>query len=130
MKKFHQDSSFTRLLYSPLAVIILLAMIIPLGFAVEKRYAAKQAMVNRSVGLADQLASLETRRTQLATEVEYLSNERGIEAEMRRNFDVVREGERVVVILDRDESTIEPLPALDLPTQTSTPSSPWYIFWR
>jgi cell division protein FtsB len=71
---------------------------------------------------------LEVRRDELQEQIDYLSNERGIEAEMRRQFDIAREGEQVVVILDdeTEESEIEPLATS---TNEST-SSPWYQFWR
>ena len=58
-------------------------------------------------------------------EVEYLSSERGVEAEMRRQFDIVREGEQVVIILDDDKSTTTP--TTTLPAEEE--SRPWYKFW-
>ncbi len=72
------------------------------------------------------LATLQVREAELKDKVEYLESERGMEAEMRRNFDVAQPGEQVVIILDEEESdsAIKPLTAPD----EDTP--PWYIFWR
>jgi cell division protein FtsB len=84
-------------------------------------------MAAREVESKAELQVLEERKAKLEEKVEYLSNERGIEAEMRRNFDVALDGEQVVIILDKKEteSLIEPL---DAPTKTD--EAPWYYFWR
>jgi len=68
---------------------------------------------------------LRSQKDSLQEQVEYLSNERGIEAEMRRQFDVALEGEQVVVI-------VEPEAGLDIqPLATSTPEeTAWYQFWQ
>ncbi len=80
-------------------------------------------MVARTKEAEMKLMELEARRAELETKVEYLSNERGIEAEMRRNFDVARPGEQVVIILDEEKKTeIEPL-------EKTEEVRPWYKFW-
>ena len=71
------------------------------------------------VRLKDQKAALEK-------EVTYLSDDRGIEAEMRRQFDVALPGEKVVVIVDpqnKEGST-------STTTQVVENEHPWYMFWR
>ena len=90
---------------------------------VFQRYSIEQDMVARRMEAAAQLLHLEDRRAELEKKVEYLSNERGIEAEMRRNFDVARPGEQVVIILDAEKKPdIEELtPPVD--------EKPWYKFW-
>jgi len=50
------------------------------------------------------------RRSELEKKVEKLNSEQGIESEIRKNFDVAREGETVVVLVEEDRSMIEPLP--------------------
>lgn len=68
---------------------------------------------------------LKQRLESLGEEVKYLSNERGQEAEMRRQFDIARDGEQVVIILDDDsnhnESNIRPIAPPE--------KRPWYRFW-
>jgi hypothetical protein len=46
------------------------------------------------------LEALEARVGSLDEKVNYLENERGIEEELRNRFDVAKEGEKVVVILE------------------------------
>ncbi len=82
-------------------------------------------MAERRYSLESEASALEERRDDLEKQVEYLSHERGIEAEMRRQFDVALEGEQVVVIVDPEkEEDIQPL-------STSTEEeNAWYEFWR
>ena len=91
------------------------------------RYTVAQEMSERRAVAEAEVAKLEARKAELAEEVSYLSHERGIEAEMRRQFDVAREGEHVVIILDEErEEEPEPVRA---PATSSVPTRPWYHFW-
>lgn len=104
---------------------LLLALLV--AVSAFDRYTIAQQMADRRAAVEAEAAALEARRKALAEDVSYLSHERGIEAEMRRQFDVAREGEHVVIILDEDEAeTPQPLPPL--PTSTA-PARPWYQFW-
>ncbi len=67
--------------------------------------------------------TLQKRKDDLEKQVQYLSDERGIEAEMRRQFDVALEGEQVVVIVDPPEpESSEQIVPEEEPA--------WYEFWR
>jgi cell division protein FtsB len=57
-------------------------------------------MADRRAAAEAAVAELEARREALAAQVAYITSERGQEAEMRRQFDIAREGEQVVIILD------------------------------
>ena len=123
MLEFYKKRSLLSWLHSPLALGVLGIIILFMMSVVYQRYSIEQGMVARREEAADQLKQLEDRRAELEKKVEYLSNERGIEAEMRRNFDVARPGEQVVIILDGEKKAdIEPL----VPIQTD---KPWYKFW-
>jgi cell division protein FtsB len=127
MLKFYQQQSWRGLLRSPLALIILVILCLFLARVVYDRFVIASEMAAREAGSRAELKTLEEREAKLAEKVEYLSNERGIEAEMRRNFDVALEGEQVVIILDKkeEESRIQPL---DI--QVTINDAPWYVFWR
>ncbi len=82
-------------------------------------------MEERRLKLETEAATLEERKNELQKQVEYLSHERGIEAEMRRQFDVALDGEQVVVIVEEEtEEEIQPL------SSSSTKKGAWYEFWR
>ncbi len=46
-------------------------------------------------------------REVLEAKVQYLENDRGIEEELRNRFDVAKEGEQVVILLDRKDKKKE-----------------------
>ena len=123
MLEFYKKRTLRAWLHSPLALGVLGLILLFMMSVVFQRYSIEQDMVARRMEAAAQLLHLEDRRAELEKKVEYLSNERGIEAEMRRNFDVARPGEQVVIILDAEKKPdIEELtPPVD--------EKPWYKFW-
>jgi len=126
MLQFYQSRSWKQFFQSPLMAIILFAVVVALMFTVYDRYIIERDMAARRMELEQRYKELEERRRHLAEQVGYLSHERGIEAEIRRNFNVAQEGERVVIILDDDVHNIEPLAPLPPPP----PPKPWYRFWE
>ncbi len=83
---------------------VLFAVLVLAAMSAYGRYTIAIEMATRKETIERELAELEARRSSLAEEVAYITSERGIEAEMRRQFDVAREGEQVVIIID------EPVP--------------------
>jgi cell division protein FtsB len=126
MLRFYQERSWKHFFRSPLMALILSGAVILLGLAVYDRWLIEREMAARRVELERTLQTLEERHASLSEQVEYLSHERGIEAEMRRNFDVAQPGEKVVIILDDETNEIEPLP----PVSPPPPDPPWYKFWE
>jgi len=92
------------------------------------RYEIAMEMKERRLVEEQQAAVLEERKNALAEEVRYLSSERGIEAEMRRQFDVALPGEQVVVIVEDEDDRPEILPLSGSNNSSSTKK--WYQFWR
>jgi hypothetical protein len=86
-------------------------------------------MAARRAAVEAERAALEARYEALKAEVMYLRDERSLEAEVRRNFDVAKEGESVVIILDDAPAT-----TADSNDATSSPEGPlvypWWQFWR
>ena len=66
----------------------------------------------------------------LDQEVEALQDDFGVEAEIRRHFDVAKEGEQVVIIIDEQlhDVPIRQTPDIQLPPPPTT--RPWYRFWE
>lgn len=102
-------------------IVLFLAILVLLSAL--NRYLIASDMADRRTAVEAEIHSLETRRQSLEEEVGYLSNERGIEAEMRRQYDVAREGEQVVIILE--DEPVEAKGEADAPPEPR----PWYRFW-
>jgi hypothetical protein len=103
-------------------------LVILMGVQAYERYDIASEMKGRSELAKEQTKALEERKDNLESKVEYLSSDRGIEAEIRRQFDVSLPGEQVVVIVDDENISPEILP---LSTSTKEEQSQkWYQFRR
>lgn len=123
MFDFQQKRKFRSILESRITWIVLLVILASVLVSAYDRYKIARDMAGRRAEAEAELAELKARQDDLKKEVEYLSNERGIEAEVRRQFDVARDGEQVVIIMGTDEPVAST-------TATSTPKTrPWYRFW-
>ena len=124
MFDFQQKRKFRSILESRITWALLLVLIGSVLMSAYDRYLIAREMADRRAEAEAELAELKARQTDLQEEVDYLSNERGIEAEVRRQFDVAREGEQVVIILGSDE-----LASSTTEATTTPPTRPWYRFW-
>ena len=125
MFDFYQKRKLRSLVNSRYTQGVLMLLVLLVGWSAFVRFQIAQEMSDRRELAAQETVLLRSQKAALQEQVEYLSNERGIEAEMRRQFDVALEGEQVVVI-------VEPVAGPDIqPLSTSTPEEiPWYQFWR
>jgi cell division protein FtsB len=125
MFDFYQKRKLRSLVNSRYTQGVLLLLVLLIGWSAFVRYQIAVEMSDRRELAAQEAVLLRSQKDSLQEQVEYLSNERGIEAEMRRQFDVALEGEQVVVI-------VEPEAGLDIqPLATSTPEeTAWYQFWQ
>ncbi|MEX0917859.1 MAG: septum formation initiator family protein [Candidatus Paceibacterota bacterium] len=103
-----EKGTFSTILYSRITIAVILAVSLFLMFSVYERYVIEREMAERREEVEAERAALIIRKAELEKKVEYLSNEAGVEAEIRKHFDVAREGEQVVIIVDGEsESTGE-----------------------
>lgn len=103
-----------------LIVVVLFLLSMMLGrsvWLIYSKFLASQAARDEALAA---VASLETRAAELETKVKNLATPRGQEAEIRQKLPVVKEGEKVIVIIDetKDDETE--------PTQTK---SWWQNIW-
>jgi len=125
MFDFHQKRKFRSIFTSRITQGILLLASFMVMWSAYDRYLIARDMADLRSAVESEVIDLEERRETLGAEVEYLSNERGIEAEMRRQFDIARDGEQVVIILDDEINK-----SIEENEGTSTaPIRPWYKFW-
>lgn len=126
MFDFHQKRKIRTILNSPITQGVIITLAIMVAWSAYTRYDVAMEVAARRVVAEEQVAALQARKEALAEQVEYLSSERGIEAEMRRQFDVALPGEEVVVIVE-DHEEVEFLP---LASTTVEEKRKWYQFWR
>ncbi len=100
---FHEKRKIKRLLYSKVTLIILALLVIWLSFNVFSMYKKERDTRLRRIEQREVLDELEGREASLKEEIERLSTERGIEQEVRSKFEVGKEGEEVVIIVDNPD---------------------------
>jgi cell division protein FtsB len=124
MLDFYQKRKIRTFVQSRITRVFLLFLVLLIGLSAFKRYQIAMEMADRRQDAESNLVHLREQKESLEAEVRYLSDERGIEAEMRRQFDVALEGEQVVVIVDPEISPVSPVS----PVVVEEPA--WYEFWR
>ena len=71
-----------------------------MSVTVYDRYVVAKEMEGKLEAKRAELEHLKQRAEVLDAKVKYLEDERGIEEELRNRFDVARQGEQVVVLID------------------------------
>lgn len=103
MFDFHEKRKIRRIVYSKpfiLGVFIVAAFIF---MSTYERYIIEREMALKLHDRVVEFESLKMRASSLEADVEHLRNERGIEEELRSRFNVIKEGEQVVVIIDDEK---------------------------
>lgn len=124
MLDFKRKRRIRNIIFSYATIAVLLLLIVLMGRSVWERFTVEREMAARRHDAEQELQALKQRAAALESQVEYLEDERGVEAEIRNRFDVVKEGEQVVIILDdtEDEEFVET--EIDIKKDV-----PWYKFW-
>ena len=108
MFDFHEKRRFRRLLYSKVTLIILGLIVIWLFFVVGNMYKKERDTRLKRIEQVEVLDELKERETALQEEIDRLSTEKGIEAEIRSKFEVGKEGEKVIIIVNNPEEESVP----------------------
>jgi len=110
MLDFHEKRRLQRILHHK---YFLLALLVPIGFlwyAAYNTYTAEREMYARRVELEERLAELKQQSMVLESNIARLNDKQGFEAELRRRYDVAKEGEEVIVLLEEDTTEEESMP--------------------
>lgn len=98
MFDFHEKRKIRSILYSWPIIAVLVFCTGILSISVYHRYTVAHDMSIKLIAREHELEELKQQAKLLETKVEYLQNDRGIEEELRNRFDVVREGEKVIIL--------------------------------
>lgn len=105
-------------------IFLLVLLVLVLTFSVLERYRVEREMAARAAAARAEFEALQTRKAELEERVQYLRGPRGVEEEIRQNFDVAKPGEQVVII------TGERPPESSTTTVPVSKPTPWYYFWQ
>lgn len=109
-KKWWCNRLYIRILLGLVLVLVLLLCV-----SVYQRYTIERSTAERLQRSQAELEALRERGVHIEKKVEYLQNDSGVEAEIRKHFDVAKPGEQVVVLVNNpveetEEEVIEEEP--------------------
>ncbi len=107
MREFHEKRRLRRIVYSRLSLVILVVFI---GIALKGAWGMYQKYHETVLNRRDaerHVADVSTREEFLQSEIERLKSGGGLDQEIREKFNVKKEGEEVVVIVDDKNSETE-----------------------
>jgi cell division protein FtsB len=111
MFDFHEKRKIRRVLYSKVSIALVFFLAFVIGRSVYERYTVEREMATKLNDRIAELEALKQRAALLEGKVEHLKDERGIEEELRNRFDVVKDGEQVVIILDEEKTDATAVPS-------------------
>lgn len=107
MLEFQKKKQIRKIIYSPIILLILGIILVLLVRGAWGVYKKAQISSQNLEQERNELEKLATREKNLASSIDYLKTDQGIESEIRTKFRAVKEGEKVVVIVD-DQASITP----------------------
>jgi cell division protein FtsB len=105
-------------------MVVLVCIVLLLGKSAYERYQIERDMQTRREAAEAERAALEERREILQERIDYLTGERGVEEEVRQQFDVAKPGEQVIILTGEPPTSSTPAVAPE------ANAVPWYQFWR
>lgn len=109
MFDFHEKRRFRNVFYAKTTLLFLCVVILVLVYAAFGAYQKETETHKRWKERATVLDELRGREAALQAELERLDTDKGIESEIRNKFDVAKDGEQVIVIVDDGEDDKTPI---------------------
>ncbi|MEI8249328.1 MAG: hypothetical protein WCG07_02430 [Candidatus Taylorbacteria bacterium] len=103
--KSHRHTTWQRIVRSPIVMIVVIVVCIILAKADWNIHEKMRTSALRLEQSQSELTKLQARQAELSGKVAYLSNDQGVESELRTKYLAVRQGESVDVIVDADQAT-------------------------
>ena len=86
--------------YSPWVTCILVLFVISGAISVVRAYQKQREAVSLRNESLDQMKELNQKQADLTNQIQSLSTDRGVEAEVRERYRVVKPGEQLVIVVD------------------------------
>jgi len=100
MFDFHEKRKIRNWIYSKFTIAVLMVLIGFLSVSVYERFSAMRMIAEKRAEKERELQDLEVQASTLRAKLEYLEEGRGVEEELRSRFDVAKEGEQAVIIVE------------------------------
>lgn len=100
MFDFYEKRKLRGIFFSKTAASIVCILAVLLSYSAYGRYVAERETHEKLLGRQHELEVLKQRAALLESKVSHIESERGMEGAIREQFDVAKEGEDVIVIVD------------------------------
>ena len=100
MRQFADKRKIRKILYSPLSIIVLVALVFFLARAVWGVYLKNNISRQVREAAVRQINELEARKAELEEKLRELESPEGLEAEIRDKLPVAKPGEEVIIIVN------------------------------
>ncbi|MEI6528675.1 MAG: septum formation initiator family protein [bacterium] len=104
MLEFQEKRKIRKMMYSKPALIVLFIAIVFLLKEVYDIYQKQQISRQNYDRVATSVESLKSREKMLTSELDRLSTNQGVEAEIREKFNVVKPGEEIIMVINSSSS--------------------------
>ena len=105
MFEYQQKSKIRRRLYSPIVLIILLIITVALLNASWGALQKKRESDRNAERVKKELEALESQEQSLSVTIDRLQTNTGIEEEIRQKFNVAKDGEKVIIIVEPNQAS-------------------------
>lgn len=113
MSQFNKKKGYQKIVYSPITLFFLLIFFLILLKAVWGVYKKEHISDEYLYSEQKRLSEVVERQKELAKSVDYLKTDKGVEAEIRNKFRMVREGESMAVIINDKTSAAPEVPVTE-----------------
>ena len=105
MLEFQKKKKMTNVIYSKLALILILFILFLFIKATVAFYQKEVESRNRKERAENELLELQKRKENIENKIRRLDSSVGVEEELRQRFDLVKEGEQTILIGDEKGGT-------------------------
>ncbi len=105
MLEFQEKRKIKKLIYSKITLVILIILIIFMLKTVWGVYQKERLTKENLTKTNNNLSTLLVREKMLSSGIDKLKTDNGIEQEIREKYGLVKPGEEVIILVDRDEGT-------------------------
>jgi cell division protein FtsB len=107
MKQFQQKRQIHNMCYSKASIALLLVVLFLLARGTWGVYQKSKISLGRRNLASVQLDKLNDRKVDLNQEIERLNSRVGIEEELRIRYSLSKEDEKVIVIVDEEDNSVQ-----------------------
>jgi cell division protein FtsB len=121
MFDFYEKRKLRGIIFSRPVAVFLFLLALVLLWSAYGRFVAEQETRTKRLGKATELSTLKERAAAIEAKVNHLESNQGVERALREEFDVAKQGEEVIVVVDGQatSSSATGNPVLPLPPEPS-----------